>query len=742
MLQCDLSKDGGWNLFDFDTLLNLTYDGQNGGKSPPFPGISFQQLPPPTITGIEGCAAVSADGQITSGCVPDSTVLTLHGANFSTLDTTDFYIYIGANRQYATLNVEWGWAGTAALPGSAPNYTDSRLTFSIADTYDDLVEEKQYNGAPIPVYLASVTGSNGYYIKQSWRSNSVYVQFAPLPPPTVSSISNLCCNQRCSEDAVTGEFTNCTPGRTRIELSGKYLYPGLNITVGGVQAVEDVRARVSSAGFILPLGAFDPTKRYDLTVTTFAGNFTWPAAFSFTASPIIAWVDPCVDTGYTGFNGPSIMKCFPGQTITMHVANFNFSALTYIEFADYRQQSAICLNPQPDPADPLLGTCVIPDYWPGWRLDREEASMTAFFDTTPATQSNRLNHLWLWDFPISPRVTSITGCSSTLPATSLQLTECMGGEVLTITGRGFNDSSLSAAFSPKSGLRGKCEPMTIINDTVCECELPIMDATVQFGVSYQMTLEVVFWDHNNNANPTKSNGIYITYVDELPIDPLGPSTSSSSSSSSLPFAPSSSPPASSASVLSPPSSSAAVTSSFSTSFSSYSSSSSSSLSSSSRLLARSSSAASPSGQLPSTTSTLASSSLPSTSAAVSSTSESSSASTPLTPVLSTTSASSSPAASLASSAIAPPGRSSSSSMSAGAIAGVSIGSVIGVLLLTGLLVALCWCVSRSSGLAGRWRSMDGEGGRVADVGWWKSRKASQRVDAANHAELQLETMDV
>ena len=517
--------------FSTTTLLNLTYNTQLGDKSEPFAGIAFQPMPVPQISSIEGCAAVSADGRTTTGCVPTSTVITLHGSGFSSLNFTDFYIYLGTRGQYATLNTGYG---SEVLSADGGNYTDSRLTFSIADTYNNLLIEEQYDGRPVPCYLANVPWGNGYYTRQYWETNIVYLQFDSLPPPTLSSFDNTCCNQQCNVDATTGAFIDCTPGRTRIELTGHYLYPGMNITVGGVLATLEVRASVTSATFILPLWSFDPAQRYNLTVTTVAGSVTWPAAFSFSGTPVIAWVDPCTDTGFGGPNGVSLMKCFDGERITLHVANFNLSTLTTINLTSpwtWQDEPLRCGDVLPSAdGDPLLASCVVPERWSTWSYVQLDVGMTAYFNDM--TRSNTLNHLWVYDLPLSPRVTSVVGCSTTLPATSLQLTQCLGGEVLTMTGVHFTGYNVTISFDRRQGLgQYECEPQYVINDTTLECQLPIIDLAFQYGVAYMMTLNAVFYYDNNPyyPNPTTSNGIYITFLSDLP-----PSVVSSSSSSSSP----------------------------------------------------------------------------------------------------------------------------------------------------------------------------------------------------------------
>ena len=668
-LQCELPMEGSFNLFDFDVLLNVTYDHQRGDNSPPFPGISFKYLPTPHISSVEGCAAVSADGMTTSGCSPTSSVLTLHGSGFSSLNHTDFYIYLGTRAMPASLDVEWDSRG--ALSTKPGDYNDSRLTFSMLNSYNNLLTEEQYNGAPIPLYLANLNGGNGYHSRQYWASNSVYAQFVSLAPPTLSSIDNMCCNQACQRNASTGVMSDCTPGRTRIQLTGHYLYPGLNITVGGVLATEDVRAAVTSAIFYLPLSNFDPTKRYDLTVTTAAGNVTWPAAFSFIGSPVIEWVDPCIDTGYSSLSGSTMMKCLGGERITLHVANFDYSALTAVNLTCPGLGGPLsCTDVQPSVNDELLVTCVLPERWSRWSGIQRDVSMTAYFDTAPPTQSNTLNHLWVYDFVQSPRVTALVGCSTTLPASSLQLTQCQGGEVLTITGTHFNSTGITASFARQFRLSASgCSPLYVINDTTVECQLPLVDSTFQFDVPYQLTVEAVFIDQNNNPNPTLSNGMYITFVSDLPpsVEPIGDSSSSSSLPALFSSAFSSSTSSSSAGLSSAP---------FPSSAASFSSPSSSFVSSAS--------SASPSTS--SVSVSFSSSSFPSSSPSSSSSARlsvaSSSSSLP--------SPSSAPAVGSSSAAAAPPSTANSSSSvssHAAVIAGSVSAAVVVVLICFALL---CW----------------------------------------------------
>ena len=98
--QCVVGNNG-YSYYETGKLLNITiYNQRTGNISAPFPGISFKYLPPPHIDSVSGCDSVSADGQITFGCVPDRHSITLTGSGFSTLNGTNVRLNLGNSRWY------------------------------------------------------------------------------------------------------------------------------------------------------------------------------------------------------------------------------------------------------------------------------------------------------------------------------------------------------------------------------------------------------------------------------------------------------------------------------------------------------------------------------------------------------------------------------------------------------------------------------------------------------------------
>ena len=129
------------------------------------------------------------------------------------------------------------------------------------------------------------------YVQQALTgqlTSPLYVQFAPLPPPSYSSITPYTSNTFATpcqwNNANRTALNQCTAGSSGIQILGHYLY-GLSASVGGLPLTPtpQVEQDVTMAALTLPLYNFEPGVAYDLVLSAVSGTLTLPGFISFSA---------------------------------------------------------------------------------------------------------------------------------------------------------------------------------------------------------------------------------------------------------------------------------------------------------------------------------------------------------------------------------------------------------------------------------------------------------------------------
>ena len=303
----------------------------------PFVGVSVNSVTPPVITSISGCPVVVADNQSVSQCLPELNVLTLTGRGFLSWQRTYLAVDVGDIRTYVTLSLDNTSVSSSAI------LSDTSLLISLATSYYPLLAEKDFGAPPRPFYVSEVYSD--------WRSSRMSIQFAPLPPPSYTSVApyiyqtvNLLPGCVWGPNRTT--IVNCTAGHSAILIRGQYLYQ-VTAAIGG-QPMALFGYLASSPRFhylTTPLYNFQPGLLYDLVLTSASGSVTLPNYVSFRGSPTIvsaACRDPLLPIDI------SSLACEVGETATMNGPYLPppTTAFTVTVYSAYSEQNVTCSNPR------------------------------------------------------------------------------------------------------------------------------------------------------------------------------------------------------------------------------------------------------------------------------------------------------------------------------------------------------------------------------------------------------------
>ena len=165
-------------------LLNLTLRSwQAGGSSTVgFPGISFAYDAGPTLTSISGC---TGSGAATTNCVPATAVLTFQGSGFSWFSNPGA-VQLWLNTGYTTV------AGQGGGQGGQPALTvisDSMMTLNLANAYTYTLLPIHYGGVLVPIFFNEQRWSwpaSGYV---NSYTNALQISFIPQPAPNVTLVT-------------------------------------------------------------------------------------------------------------------------------------------------------------------------------------------------------------------------------------------------------------------------------------------------------------------------------------------------------------------------------------------------------------------------------------------------------------------------------------------------------------------------------------------------------------------------
>ena len=453
----------GLSMYETGVPLALTVlTGANYAAS--YTGVTFAPFTPPVLTGVTGCPDSSADGLSTSSCLPDRDVLTVTGSGFSMWNNTDMYVELAGYRSW----VFWGQKLIVL--------SDSSFTLTMDDAFAYLLAEHDFGGPSLPLGL-----SDRYTGESVAGSGTLSVQFAPLPPPSVTGVriagSPTLSGASCAwTNASQLALTNCTIGVSGLTFTGNYLY-GLSFSVGGLPMTVDYLNPVSarSAYMHMPYSAsaFQPNTPYDLVISNGNGlNLTYAGYVSFTAAINIAYIDDCRDVGTEDSVGA--VNCLPGDTLSVAVNNAPAGQPAFtVTIVAAGLANSTCADPQYSPAGKL--TCTLPPR--AVASTNWDALLLQWADGSSAWVPGRF---FVYDDIDAARITAVTGCGA-VGSANLTLTQCGGGEVLTLTGQRFLTYNYSTATLEAPPYyynhRAPCNNWQVLNDTTAECQLPYVEDT-------------------------------------------------------------------------------------------------------------------------------------------------------------------------------------------------------------------------------------------------------------------------
>ena len=407
-------------------------------SSPPFAGFSLAFDNPPVLTSISGCGGAGSTSTFAAECVPDVTTLTIRGSGLM------WY----SSGWGAQLNI-----GNSSVSASVPHFTlldDSTAILSLYGVYHSVLTPQHYaTDTPLPLSLTSYGLANGQYT--TWyTTNALSISFVALPPPSISSLSVGSCNQ-------TGRnfqaYTGCLPGVSTLYMIGNYMYD-LSVTLAGVPCLPTPLVGVSSAVVFtstLPiLPNLDPTVSYDLVAANDGGKITYSGLVQFTSQPTLASIDDCINRGSFGLAYLWGSYCPPATTITVRGSQFPLADSISLRFSP-GGSTIVRIPAMLVDSQTLAGTLPPLDPATAALVYGQRGLLSAVFNTAGGTISSNSISLGLYQWSNPPNVTAVTStsCNSVAP---LQLTNCLGGATITVTGTNLAYGAIQSFMTMSPGV--------------------------------------------------------------------------------------------------------------------------------------------------------------------------------------------------------------------------------------------------------------------------------------------------
>ena len=138
-----------------------------------FAGLSYRFEGPPTLTSIGGC---DGSGQQTLNCVPDLAVIQLTGSGL---------LWLSSSRDALLLSI--GNVTTALTDFYTQVINDTYATVSLQWLYGQLLKPQHYAGKLLSFNLTSLAYNRARQVVSSYTTNSLYLSFVQLPPPSIVS---------------------------------------------------------------------------------------------------------------------------------------------------------------------------------------------------------------------------------------------------------------------------------------------------------------------------------------------------------------------------------------------------------------------------------------------------------------------------------------------------------------------------------------------------------------------------
>ena len=475
------------------------YDQTSGNRSIPLVGgISLVTFPMPTLTSISGC---QGSGQATFLCTPGLDVWTFGGSGF---------LFFRAVQNYQlSIGSSSGWVYPSSTNPGLVVVNDSYAWMAINGSYQAVLQPIHLTGQLFPL-----TFNLPYYSSLQRRNiqlpipSSVSVSFGPMPPPVIRSFSvqsaffdgAASCSPRSFVAPFDGTeaFTGCPPGVTLLWISGDFMWFDTLALTRADSAVSwpcvtpTSTLSVSNTLCYLPMIEGDkPGQAWDFTLSTPSGSLTFPGLISFNSAPSIGGMRLCRPVG-----GTSIFSsyCLPGQVLTVVGSGFPtpFDADTAVVIGGPATQSTVMCAPVVQ-VDLNSLTCTLPSLNASLAsaLYGQYNSVRVRFPSSGLT-TNSISGFTL-SYPNSPVLTAVSGCSASNG--TLALTGCRPGDVVTITGRLLNSSSLAntyiAWFDSVGGGYIYCTPLAA-TDSSLQCRLPYLTqdtSSIQEGQLLTFLLE-------------------------------------------------------------------------------------------------------------------------------------------------------------------------------------------------------------------------------------------------------------
>jgi hypothetical protein len=452
--------------------------------SPPCEGLSFAPFTPPSVLSISGCPNVSAGGLTVMGCLPHLHVLTVTGsADFLMWLSTSVELAIGSTSTPLYMSLS-----TADRSSHAPVWNDTTLFLYLDTTYVQFLAAHDFGGPVLPLIIRQWLTGEG--------TSALYVQFAPLPPPSFTSITPytaISWNAACQWNANRTALLECVAGGSGLQIRGHYMYD-LAVTVAG-QPMTLSAQDVTMIALTTALYNYQPGVAYDLVLTAASGMLVVPGFLTFNAAPAIvtaACRDP--DVPYVGED----INCAPRDTLVVNGPNLPPSSTPLnITIFSSRSELNSCINPRY--RSPTQVACDFTE--PG--LPSTTGWDAIYLQWATGLSMAVTERFDLWGYPNAPRIKAITasGCGDPVNSPNLTLAGCHGGELVTVTGYNFLAyPAFSMAMTPYSlnyfqltnrwSFAIQCAEFAVIDDTTAVCALPVVEQSplLDYGVTLMMAM--------------------------------------------------------------------------------------------------------------------------------------------------------------------------------------------------------------------------------------------------------------
>jgi len=275
------------------------------------------------------------------------------------------------------------------------------------------------------------------------------------------------------------------------------------VSVGGALCAPSTSYSNPSQYFCrLPEFDFDPSVAYDIVVYNDAGNRTLSGAVQYTAAPILASVDPCIDRGEGYESDYDGVQCAVGTTITLRGSRFPVADAVTVQFTTTPfftpPVTVTLLSPTVVDSSTITATLPALDDSSAASVYNQRGTVQAVFTSSGITTATNALNQRLYIAPDAPNITSVTStmCDSVSP---LQLTNCRAMASITIVGT--NLERHGGMFLPTSLGGEYLGPYTLLPS----------NSTLDFSRNDSVVFTLKYFDADTNVD-LQANVVYTVYL--------------------------------------------------------------------------------------------------------------------------------------------------------------------------------------------------------------------------------------